>query len=110
MLKTLQKVVDVCLGFCEYYEWYNGRLSFLINGPSKSGFEDWPRAYTAKTGDDLMIGVTDIGKQVGVFEERWRECARGMLKDLEYYGSVETRGFGDLGVRLDYNGFYSRET
>jgi hypothetical protein len=105
----LKKVVDVCLGFCDYYEWYNGRLSFLINGPSKSGFEDWPRAYQVSGADDLLVGVTDVGKQVAVFEGKFQESAKGMLKDLQYYGSVETSAFSNLGVRLDYNGFYSRE-
>lgn len=100
--------MDVCLAFCEYYAWFNGRLSFLINGPSKSGFEDWPRAYTATTETDILVGVTDVGKQVGVFEGAFEGCARGMLKDLQYYGSVETSAFSNLGVRLDWNGYYSR--
>lgn len=97
-------MVGVILEFCDYYVWFNGRLAFLING-AKSGAEDWSRAYD---GTGLMVGVTDVAKQVGVFETVWMERVRGMLSDLGYFGSVDTVKFGNLGVRLDYNGYYSK--
>lgn len=96
----------MCLQFCGYYTWYNGRLSFLINGPGKTGFEDWPRAYQPTKRDDMLVGVTDVGKQVGLFESEFHARAQSMLNDLQYYGSVETSAFSNLGIRLDFNGYY----
>lgn len=53
-----------------------------------------------------MFGVKGVEAQVRVFEEEFGKRSVGMLRELRYFGAVETVALGNLGCRLDFNGFY----
>ncbi|KAJ3225099.1 hypothetical protein HK099_007386 [Clydaea vesicula] len=113
LMKSFRKLIEVCIEFSNYTNWFYGRLHFLLLEANnkenldliENEFKSSP-TYDIGLASDIQPVSTKCQEQILFFEEKFNAVSQTILNELQYFGSIDTQAFVNLGVRLDFNSYY----